>query len=70
MTCFALCFFLETKEVRKQMHKTIHWLNEEGSYAHIRISLFSMTQIAVFQGEQVDGKYVCVFMCAGGRVLP
>lgn len=46
------------------MRKTIHWLNEEGLYSDIRIfCLFSMMQITVFQGEQVEGKCVCV--CRG-----
>lgn len=45
------------------LHKTFHWLNGEGSYAHIGISsffFFYLRQSQGFQGEQVDGKCVCV----------
>lgn len=60
MSCLALSCFIETKEVSQQLHKTFHWLNGEGSYAHIKISSFSFARIAGFQGEQVDGRaYVC-----------
>ena len=63
MSCLALCCFIETKEVSQQLHKTFHCLNGEGSYAHIRISSFSLARIKGFQGEQVDGKSVFVYVC-------
>lgn len=68
MSCLALGCFIESAEVSQQLHKIFHWLNGEGSYAHIRISSFSLARIAGFQGEQVDGKCVClcVCMCTGG----
>lgn len=63
MSCLALGCFIETEEVSQQLHKTFHWLNGEGSYAHIRISSLSLARIAGFQGERVDGKRVCVCVC-------
>lgn len=67
MSCLALGCFIETKEVSQQLHKTFHWLNGEGSYAHIRISSFSLVRIAGFQGEQWNGMgSVCVYVCVQG----
>lgn len=55
--------FMETEEVSLHLHKRFHWLNGEGSYAHIRISSFSLSRIAGFQGEQADEEIPCVCVC-------
>lgn len=63
MSRLALSCFIDSDGVSQRLHKTFHWLNGEGSYAHIRISSFSLAWIVGLQGEQVVGKYVCVSEC-------
>lgn len=62
MSCPAFGCFIESEEVSPQLHKTFHWLNGEGSYAHIRISSFSLTHFVGFQGERGE-RCVCVWAC-------
>lgn len=57
--------FIETVEVSQRLHKTFHWLSGEGSYAHIKISSFSLVRITGFQGELGDG-----WGLRGGRAAP
>lgn len=52
-------------EVSHHLHKTFHWPNGEGAYAHCRISWFSLVWITRFQGERADGEE-CVCVCVRG----
>ncbi len=62
MSCMALGCFIETKEVSQHLHKTFHWLNGEGSYAHIIISSFSLVWLQGFKVSRLMVS-VCVFLC-------
>lgn len=63
---WALCSlcFIDTKQLSLQLHKTFCWLNGKEIDAHIRICWFSLVESTGFQGEEVDGKCVCVYLCA------
>lgn len=73
MRCLARSCFIETKGVSQQLHKTFHWLNGEGSYAHIKISSFSLARITgVSRWAGWWEVSMCVWVCAcahkgGGR---
>lgn len=62
MSCLVPRFFLETKEGSQKLHGQFHGRNAEESYALIRISSFSLTQNSRFQGEQVYGKCVLLYV--------